>query len=171
MKRCDLTKGLVFFLTIIITLCCGLIPSSWALDDVKKVNCGKIFKGQYAYSQAGLFQVAPGVSLNMGAVGSFFVDGKGYITRGTETLVMGENTIIATFDGTYVFDEHCMGTADIEVNVVSGISPSPLYLKMALTLTEDGKKVYLLTTEINDINGEPLMQPHAVVGSGTKGNE
>jgi len=176
MKRCDLTKGLVFFLTIIITLCCGLIPSSWAEDDDGDYN--KIFKGKYTYSQAGSIHImpppadpwVPNATQPMGAVGTFITDGKGNIYDGTETLRLGYKTITATFTGTYVLDENRMGTASITVIADNG--PSPLDMEMALTITKDGKEVHLLTTEIDYAPINYLfMQPSAVVGFGTRSTD
>ena len=170
MKQCDLTKGLVFFLTIIIILCCGLIPSSWAEDDDGDYN--KIFKGKYTYSQAGSIQVAGTVKLPFGAIGSFITNGKGKIYCGRETVRLGGNTIIAIFDGTYELDENCMGTATIEVE--ANDHPSPLIMEMALAITKDGKEVHLLTTKIVNEDEWPYdytMEPFAVVGFGTRSTD
>ncbi|MFV9646065.1 MAG: hypothetical protein ACNYWU_09605 [Desulfobacterales bacterium] len=172
MKQCDLTKGLVFFLTIIITLCCGLIPSSWAEDDAVCTN--KKLNGQYSFSQSGLISV-PSLGYSkpvpVGSVGSFIADGKGHIISGNEILQLGEYTINAVIlEGTYDLEENCTGTASIDVSAEVG--PSPLRMEIAITITNDGKEVHLLTTSIiNLTNPSNVMQPFAMTGFGTRGTD
>jgi len=172
MKQYDLTKGLVFFLTIIITLCCGLIPSSWALSDDENYN--KILKGKYTYSQAGSIQVGgvEGVELPFGAVGSFITDGKGKIYCGIETVRLGGNTIMATFEGDYELDENFMGTVTIDIEASD--HPKDLSMEMAIAVTKDGEEVHLLTTKIINNSASPYnypMEPFAVVGFGSRNTD
>ena len=177
MKRCDLTKDLVFFLTIIITLCCGLIPSSWALDDALCDCSVKSLKGCYVFSQSGSM-IVPALSgpdpQPFAIVGIIRTDGKGGFS-GNETGQLGEYTIKANFAGKYDLGEDCKGTASITVYTYEpdGLIP-PLNMEIALATTKNGQEVHLLTTSISvvDIINDdivPFMQPLAVVGTGISG--
>ena len=148
MKQCDLTKGLVFFLTIIITLCCGLIPSSWA-GDVVCTN--KSLKGFYGFSEKGQMELPDGEVVSYGSVGFFNADGKEKIS-GEETLRLGNETIKADFAGWYEFDENCRGTAYIWTN-------EGLYMEISLVISgSGGNDVHMLNTFVWN------MEPLAIIG-------
>ena len=155
MKRCDLTKGLVFFLSIIITLCCGLIPSSWA-GDVVCTN--KSLKGLYGFSEKGQMELQDEEVVSYGSVGVFNADGKGNIS-GEETLRLGEYTIEATFQGEYEFDENCRGTAYITTN-------EGLYMEISMVISGPmGNDVHMLNTLVGGL--EPL----AIIGIAKRLND
>ena len=167
MKQCDLTKGLVFFLTIIITLCCGLIPISWALDDAIGDCTNKNLRGCYGFSHSGAMIVRETVSgtvsvpvpVPMASIGFFNADGKGNIT-GYETLRLGNVNINAKFEGTYEINENCMGTANITCYPELDDS-----IEMTISLVISGRgeeEVHLLIT---DVYG---MVPLGIVGTATR---
>lgn len=177
MKRCDLTKGLVFFLTIIITLCCGLIPSSWALDEAVCGCTNKSLKGCYTFSQSGsmIAPIPPEMDLEQvlfASVGIIKSDGKGYFS-GTETGQLGEIAIKANLLGEYNLDENCMGTARITVVTYEpeGVFPT-LIMDMAVATTKDGQQFHLLTTSVSaKFNGNivpSFMIPLSIVGPGIR---
>ena len=155
MKRCDLTKGLVFFLTIIITLCCGLIPSSWA-EDVVCTN--KSLKGLYGFSEKGQMELQGEGVVSYGSVGVFIADGKGNIS-GEETLRLGDQTIGAEFEGRYDFNENCMGTAYITTD-------EGLYMEITLVICgPGGNDVHMLNTRVWGLD------PLAIVGIAKRLND
>lgn len=163
MKRCDLTKGLVFFLTIIITLCCGLIPSSWAEDNAVCGCTNKSLKGFYGFSQSGSM-IVPWHSepVLVGSVGYFIANGKGIISGGRETLRIGSHTInVAELEGTYMVNDDCMATAWITADKDT---TEEVNMEISLVITgRGGEEVHLLTTSI-DGEEEPL----AMVGIATR---
>ena len=115
MKQCDLTKGLVVFLTIIITLFCGVMPSSWA----EAPNCnyceGQKFKGCYGFMHDGGMIMMVNVQqdeppIPMASVGVFYLDGKGSLT-GHEVVNFGGTSFPAEISGTYTVNPDCTGTA------------------------------------------------------------
>lgn len=116
MKQCDLTKGLVVFLTIIITLFCGVMPSSWA----ETPNCdyceGQKFKGCYGFSHDGMMQMVSGQligqTIPMASVGVFYLDNQGNLT-GQEIVNCGGNSFPANISGTFTVNSDCTGTATI----------------------------------------------------------
>jgi len=165
MKQCDLTKNLVFFLTIIITLCCSLIPSSWAFDDAMSGCTDKSFKGYYVFTQAGFMIVPDWMTeleqpVTMGSIGFIIADGKKQIS-GWEKVRLGENTINAPFKGTYKLEKNCTGTAWITAYPETDDGPLPP-LNMVLSIVINGcmgDEVHLLTTSVDD------MVPLAIVGT------
>ena len=118
MKQCDLTKGLVVFLTIMITFFCGVMPSSWAEDSVEfECDCCKHqkFKGCYGFLHDGMMMMmvngqpsAP--QIPMASVGVFYLDGKGNLT-GHEMVNLGGISFYAKINGTYTVNHDCTGTA------------------------------------------------------------
>ena len=131
MKQCNLTKGLVVFLTIMITLFCGVMPSAWAgcdyCDDQE-------FTGCYGFSDDGTMlmrivdrdgnpvddkygnPVFTKVPKAMTSVGVFCLlddgekDGMGTIT-GHEVMNFGGLPFNAELKGRYEVESDCTGTA------------------------------------------------------------
>jgi len=160
MKRCDLTKGLVFFLTIIITVCCGLIASSWAFDDAG--NCtNKSLKGYYGFSESGEMKVLTEVK-SYASIGFFCANGKGNI-YGEETLQLGyDETIEAVFEGTYKIYENCMGKAYITASTELG----DINMEISLVISgSGGNDVHMLNSHV-DFFG--MMHPSGIVGMATR---
>jgi len=161
MKRCDLTKGLVFFLTIIITLCCGLIPSSWAEDDVVCTN--RTLKGTYGFSQSGIILVPTGngpEEHTFDCVGTFTANGRGDI-EGVETIKAGKDTKFtyeADFAGEYYINEDCRGEAEVIAKTPIGLMPITISLVIC---GQKGNNVHMLNTVVG--NTEP-----SVLGIGIK---
>ena len=160
MKQCDLTKGLVFFLTIIITLCCGLIPSSWGGDD--DIECSnRILKGYYSFSEKGKMEVLDSKGkaqvVSYGSIGFFYanVDGDIY---GEETLQIGPDIIQAVFNGSYVINENCMGTVSITASTLLG----DIDIEISVVSGPDGKVVHMLNTSVEG------MTPLGIVGQARK---
>lgn len=158
MKRCDLTKGLVFFLTIIITLCCGLIPSSWAGDAV---CTNKSLKGYYGFSESGEMKVIAEVK-SYTSIGFFCANGKGNIC-GEETLQLGyDETIEAVFEGTYEIYENCRGKAYITASTEDG----DIDMEISLVISgSGGNDVHMLNSHV-DFFG--MMHPSGIVGMATR---
>ena len=133
MKQCDLTKGFVVFLTIMITFFCGVMPSSWAEDDVDVVpKCNycedQKFKDCYGFSHDGMMEmrvfdadgnpvfdadgnpVFTGVPIPMASVGVFYLDGRGNLT-GHEMVNFGGTSFPAKIRGRYKVNLDCTGRA------------------------------------------------------------
>ena len=124
MKQCDLTKGLVVFLTIMITLFCGVMPSSWA-DGTPSCDQND-FQGFFAFAESGTVQMVMSKKtslLPIASIGSLDMHwdensdnqyGAGIIT-GTETINLGGVFFNASIEGEFVMSSNCTGTATIAV--------------------------------------------------------
>ncbi|MBW2663890.1 MAG: hypothetical protein JRD93_18400 [Deltaproteobacteria bacterium] len=121
MKQCNLTKGLVVFLTIMITLFCGLMPGAWA-DDVSDCDCcsnPQKIVGCYGFSHDGMMMVVVDgkpskLPTPMASVGVLHLDGVNL--TGHEMVQFGTDTFPAMLSGTYTLNPEnpdCTGTASI----------------------------------------------------------
>ena len=140
MKQCNLTKGLVVFLTIMITLFCGVMPSSGAqpgdvsdCDDCKNRN----FEGCYGFSHTGDYIITVpenfppatpptliDLQVTMVSNGVYHLDGNRGLT-GEETVRLvfplpsplnyeyPPSFFTAQIIGTYDVNENCSGTASV----------------------------------------------------------
>ena len=159
MKQCDLTKGLVVFLTIMITLFCGVMPSSGAQPgDVP--NCdycceGLNVEGCYGMSHEGMM-ITPNTGpkpVPMASVGVLCLvedtenPGTGSIT-GHEMVSCGNISFPAEISGTYEVSDDCTGTALMCVNP-SSLYPIPsMWSEIAFVLTSNGEEIQIVTTRI-----------------------
>ena len=111
MKQCDLTKGLVVFLTIMITLFCGVMPGAWAKNDCDHCK-GVDFEGCYGFSHDGMM-ITPDTGplpVPMASVGVFYLD-ENEILTGHEMMNVAGTSFPATISGTYKVNDDCTGTA------------------------------------------------------------
>ena len=120
MKQCNLTKGLVVFLTIMITLFCGLMPGAWAKDSVvPECDCCEDLnlQGCYGFSHDGMMMmmdmdngqpISPPIP--MASVGVFYLKANGKLT-GHEMVNFGGISFPAEISGDYTVNPDCTGTA------------------------------------------------------------
>ena len=196
MKQCDLTKGLVVFLTIMITLFCGVIPSSWAGDSANCDYCeNQKFEGCYGFSLSGIMLVqevddkgivfdkqgSPVFSdVPMASLGVFYLDGN-KIT-GRETARYGTITFDAKFEGTYEVAGDCMGTVTIcAIPIISegdnNSNPPPLSSTISFVITSE-EELQMVTTSMKPCGGDvssttlplpvPIIEPINIVGIAKK---
>ena len=154
MKQCDLTKGLVVFLTIMITLFCGLIPGSWAIDDdVFKCNvcANQSFKGCYGFSVSGaiLLPQESETPVPVANVGVFYLDGKGNLT-GHEVMNFGGTPFYEEISGTYTVNPDCTGTAKIGSPLFTSEGDNnfnlpPLVSTIFFVVNSEGKELQMMT--------------------------
>ena len=154
MKRCDLTKGLVFFLTIIITLCCGVIPSSWADHDDDVVCTNESLHGTYGFSQSGTVLVPTKKGPeehSFYCVGIFKANGQGGI-EGVETITAGGDdkiTFESNFEGTYEIGSDCRGI--VYVMAETPIEGVLMPIETSVVICGQNKsKVHMLNTLVGD---------------------
>ena len=150
MKQCDLTKGFVVFLTIMITLFCGVMPSSWAdeCNDCEK----KQFEGCYGFSHDGMM-ITPATGpqpVPMASVGVFYLDemendGIG-ILSGDEMVNFGGTSFPARISGTYTVKADCTGTAWICATQVG--SEEGIESEIAFVITSKGEGLQMVTTKM-----------------------
>lgn len=175
MKQCNLTKGLVVFLTIMITLFCGVMPSSGTEDCVES-ECNycdsQKFEGCYGFSHSGIMLVQNVDSNNepvfdnkgnpvfteapMASVGVFYLDGKDL--TGHEMVRFGTDTFHATISGTYTMCPDCTGTA--RICAIRDDSFSGIQSTISFVITSDGKELQMVTTGM-----EPCLMPSSPVPS------
>ena len=144
MKQCNLTKGLVFFLTIMITLFCGLMPGAWAGDNCDYCEDQK-FKGCYGFSHDGMM-ITPDTGplpVPMASVGVFYLDGKGNLT-GHEMVNFGGTSFPAEISGDYTVYPDCTGTATI--CAIPYGSPFGIESTISFVITGKGEELQMLTT-------------------------
>ena len=197
MKQCDFTKGLVVFLTIMITLFCGVIPSSWAEDSANCDYCeNQKFDGCYGFSLSGIMLVqkvddkglvfdkqgSPVFSdVPMACVGVFVLDGNEIIGR--ETVKYGTITFDAKFKGTFVVTDDCMGTVTIcAIPIIpegdNNSNPPPLSSTISFVITSEGEELQMVTTSMKPCGGDvssttlpppvPIIEPINIVGIAKK---
>ena len=115
MKQRNLTKGLVVFLTIMITLFCGVMPSAWATNGCNYCDNVEEFEGCYGFSHDGRMmelhqvsgqQMPP--SKPMASVGVFYAVDE--IISGHEMVMFGDESFPADLSGTYEVNSDCTGT-------------------------------------------------------------
>ena len=166
MKQCDLTKGFVVFLTIMITLFCGLMPGAWA-DEVSDCNiCGdEKFEGCYGFSHYGkmITPQSSGNQVPMASVGFIYSDGNGNLT-GYETVSLGPPvSILPTFSanitGTYEVNPDCTGTAWICATPdIPNMTLPGTQSVIAFVITSNRKEIQIVTTKM-DTSCLPLLDP------------
>ena len=179
MKQCDLTKGLVFFLTIMITLFCGLMPGAWAegisdCDDCKDME----LEGCYGFSDNGkLIMPDPtnpteSITASMASVGLLCLEENGNIT-GFETTSLGPDfpdyfpapVLGEILYGHYEVDPDCRGTATIcIVNSQGGGIESTI----SFVITDKGKEIQMVTTNMEPCGNTPaawVYRPINIVGT------
>ncbi len=157
MKQCNLTKGIVVFLTIMITLFCGVMPSSGAQPgDVP--NCdycceGLNVEGCYGMSHEGMM-ITPNTGpkpVPMASVGVLCLvedtenPGTGFIT-GHEMVSCGNISFPAEISGTYEVYDDCTGTAWVCVTqegMTVGIES-----EIAFVISK-GEEIQMVTTKMN----------------------
>ena len=160
MKQCNLTKGLVVFLTIMITLFCGVMPSAWAdgCDDCE----GEDFEGCYGFWHEGkmITPLSSGEEVSTASVGVLHFGetncyGIGEIT-GHETVSVGPPaslfpTFYAEIIGTYTVNSDCTGTAVLCTTPVPLEPPIliPTQSVIAFVITSKGKEIQVVTTKMN----------------------
>lgn len=130
MKQCNLTKGFAIFLIIMISLFCGVIPSSWADDIVVSNWCdcceNQNFEGCYGFSHDGMIMMMvseqpnvlplpplptpPIPPIPMASVGVFYLDERGNLT-GHEMVNFGGTSFRTKIRGKYRVNSDCTGTA------------------------------------------------------------
>ena len=187
MKQCNLTKGLVVFLTVMITLFCGVVPGSWAKDEVvPKCNyCeDQKFKGCYGFMHDGMMITSDTGQLPvpMASVGIFYLDGKGNLT-GHEMVRFGTTTFHAEISGTYDVKSDCTGTVVVCATPMTSegdLIPDfdPLESTISFVTTSKGKELQMVTTNMrpcrNFLTGdiEPInsIEPINIVGIAKKQN-
>ena len=175
MKQCDLTKGLMVFLTIMITLFCGVMPGSWAKDSVvSKCDCCKKqkFKGCYGFSHDGMMMMMVNgqpsePSIPMASAGVFFLK-KGKLT-GHEIVNFGGTSFYAEIRGKYTVDPDCTGTAWIcstPENGDPGIESEISFVITGCNFDE----MQMVTTKMTscDDNGDVVAIPLNIVGIAKK---
>jgi len=131
MKQCNLTKGLVVFLTIMITLFCGLMPSAWADGTPPSCDCCESQKfdeeGCYGFSHDGMMMMmvdgklsklsTPMASVGVLHLGGLYLDETNNIwigdITGNEMVQFGTDAFPAMLSGTYTVNPDCTGTAFI----------------------------------------------------------
>ena len=187
MKQCDLTKGLVVFLTIMITFFCGVMPSAWAEDSVvpKCKHCaGQSFKGCYGFSHDGMMMmmemememvgdpptpvlVPVDPPIPMASVGVLYSDGKGNLT-GHEMVKFGPATFPANISGTYTVNADCTGTAWVCATPYGSEEGIESTISFVITGCE-GEELQLLTTDMIPCGtGEDYYLPINIVGTAKK---
>ena len=189
MKQCNLTKGLVVFLTVMITLFCGVVPGSWAEEDVIS-NCefcaDRVFKGRYGFSHKGMMEmrvfdadgnpvfdadgnpVFTGVPIPMASVGVFYLDGRGKLI-GREMVNLGGTSFPAKIIGRYKVNPDCTGRALICATPINGgpAIKSEIFFVIAGL---DFEELQLLTTEMTscDVSDLVVAKPIGILGIAKK---
>ena len=159
MKQCNLTKGLVIFLTVMITFFCGVVvvPGSWA-EDTPSCDCceGQEFKDCYGFSHDGMMMMMvdgkPGkLPTPMASVGVLHLDENGGLS-GHETVQCGTTTFPANISGTYTVNADCTGTASI-CATPQGITQG-MWSDISFVIT--GDEIQMVTTKmthcVNNVN-------------------
>lgn len=172
MKRCDLIKGFVVLLTIMITFFCGVMPSSWAEDNVvpKCKYCADLkLTGCYGFSHSGMM-IVPGFGepIPMASVGVFYIDRKGNLT-GHETVNFGGTPFYAEISGTFTVNPDCTGTATIcAADPTNG--HVPLESTISFVITSGGEEVQMVTTIMTPCGITPTgdFLPINIVGTAKK---
>ena len=180
MKQCDLTKGLVVFLTIMITiLFCGLMPGAWA-DDVSDCDdCKNIdIEGCYGFSDNGKLIMPDPMNPNklitasMACVGLVCLEDE--IITGFETTSLGPDFpdivpvsgIPGTITGNYEVNDNCTGTATMCI-----INPYGEGIKstVSFVIIENGKEIQMVTTGMEPCGVETVppayFMPINIVGT------
>ena len=189
MKQCDLTKGLVVFLTIMFTLFCGVMSSSWAGSDF----CDdQEFDGCYGFSHSGIM-LMQNVDNNgpvfdnkgnpviteapMSSVGVFCLDVDGNLT-GREIVRYGTITFPATISGEYEVCSDCTGTAWI--CAIPDGSPSGIESTISFVVTTEREELQMVTTDMvpcvspvlsvsaSSTPPAPIIEPINIVGIAKK---
>ena len=155
MKQCNLTKGFVVFFTMMITLFCGVMPSSGAQpSDVFDCDCceGLNVEGCYAFSHDGMM-ITPetgGLPVPMASVGVFYLDITGNnglkTLTGHEMVNFGGTSFPAEISGTYTVAPDCTGTATI--CVIPDESESGIVSTISFVITDGGEEIQIVTTEM-----------------------
>ena len=179
MKQCNLTKGLVVFLTIMITLFCGLMPGAWA-DDVSDCDCcsnQQKIVGCYGFSHDGMMMMVsdpppgpltPVLPIPMASVGVLHLDGVNL--TGHEMVQFGTDTFPAMLIGTYTLNpDDCMGTATVCATPVG--SDQGIMSKISFVIS--GDEIQMVTTKMthcfNNVNtGVDAAIPLNIVGTAKK---
>ena len=175
MKQCDLTKGFVVFLTIIITLFCGVMPSSWAGDSANCDYCkNQKFEGCYGFSHDGMM-ITPDTGplpVPMASVGVFYLDGKGNLT-GHEMVNFGGESFPATINGNIIeMLSDCTGTVTICATPENGDTGG---IESEISFVITGDEIQMLTTKMthcvnNENSGVPAAIALNIVGTAKKQN-
>jgi hypothetical protein len=178
MKQCDLTKGLVVFLTIMITiLFCGLMPGAWAYDVSDCDDCKKMdIEGCYVFSDNGkLIMPNPDpaspilITASMACVGIVHLE-NGNIT-GIETTSLGPDFphvpggIPGTITGSYVVYPNCTGIATMCIVNPDG---DGIESTISFVIIEKGKEIQMVTTDMAPCGETPsnaYFRPINIVGT------
>ena len=182
MKQCNLTKGLVVFLTITITFFFGLMPSAWANGEP---SCAQSdFQGFFAFTESGTVRMVMGGGvitslLPIASAGWIDVQWNGADTgtiSGIEMVNMGgvpfQAGIAGTFDTSSDGDNsNCTGIATVTVTPTP-IHPlfPPVYTTFSFVINSNGKQseIRTLTTEMIPTAfpapGLPVFVPLAITG-------
>jgi hypothetical protein len=193
MKQCDLTKGFVVFLTIMITLFCGVMPSSWAEDCVVS-ECdycdSQNFEGCYGFSHSGIM-LMQNVDINgpvfdnkgnpvitetpMASGGLLCLTDDGKLT-GHEMVQFGTDSFHAMISGSYTVCPDCTGTATI--CAIPDGSPSGIESTIFFVITSEGKEIQMVTTDmvpcvsvptsVSAASSVPIIEPINIVGIAKK---
>ena len=181
MKQCNLTKGFVVFLTIMITFFCGLMPGAWA-DDVFDCDCcsnQQKIVGCYGFSHDGMMMMVsdpppgpltPVLPIPMASVGVLHIDGVNL--TGHEMVQFGTDTFPAMLIGTYTLDLDCTGTASIcATPTIPEGNNIGIWSEISLVIT--GDEIQMVTTKmthcINNVNtGVDAAIPLNIVGTAKK---
>ena len=190
MKQCNLTKGLVVFLTIMFTLFCGVMPGAWAeeeADDVLKCNSceGQIFKGCYGFSHKGMMDMLvvdaggnPVVDddgnpvftgpIPMASAGIFCLDGMEKLI-GREMVNLGGTSFPAKIIGRYRVNPDCTGRALICATPING-GPAIKSEIVFVIAGPDFEELQMLTTEMTscDANNLVVAKPIGILGIAKK---
>ena len=168
MKQCNLTKGFVVFLTIMITLFCGFMPSAWA-DDVSDCNCcsnPQKIVGCYGFSHDGGMQmrsvdkdgnpvfdkdgnpVFTELPIPMASVGVLHLDGVNL--TGHEMVQFGTDTFPAVLIGTYTLNpdnNDCTGTASVcAISTIPEGNNMGIWSEISFVIT--GDDIQMVTTKM-----------------------
>lgn len=180
MKQCDLTKGLVVFFTIMITLFCGVMPSSWAeydVDVVPKCDCCEDLnlQGCYGFSHDGMMMmmdmdngqpISPPIP--MASVGVFYLKANGKLT-GHEMVNLGGTSFPAKIRGMYKVNSDCTGRALICATPING-DPG-IKSEIAFVITGcNFDELQMVTTKMTscDYSGVVVAMPLNIVGIAKK---
>ena len=196
MKQCNLTKGFVVFLTITITLFCGVMPSSWAGSDY----CDDLnLQGYYGFSHDGMMlmriidkdgnpvidkhgaPVYAKLPTPMASVGVLkfdaSIDGSkdGSIVGsidGHEMVQFGTDIFPATLSGTIRVKSDCTGTAWIcaTPTIPEG---NIMGIRSEISFVITGDEIQMLTIKMthcvnNEDTGVDAATPLNIVGNAKK---